>query len=181
MKMTPEAQANHLASIGKRKWQDLDPFSQQILTGTTPDPNAALGWATLNNWLDQQRAKLPLGRNLPNGMRAFYEKTIAARDPAFAKDLKFAQQPLAFRLQTFKPVQQSNWPGEWDTLLSTATDRYQQLIHAGYPPSVAAEQWRRNDAPNMRTWLQSQPPGFQTEVARYDGSTKNFIEGLLTP
>lgn len=165
---TPAEQQQHLRSAATRSWGALSNFDKTLL-GVKPDPVVSETWATLDRWVAQAQAQLPVGQHLPETARAFWADTLAKRVPAFRSDLKLSRQILADRLQQLAPVKRSPNVELWTQLLSAASGRYRQLVGAGWSRSQAADQWRRNDAPQLQAWVDEHPV-FAKEVAAYGPS-----------
>lgn len=162
---TPTEQAAHLRSASTGAWSTLTNFDKTLL-GVKADPVAAEAWATLNHWVADAEAKLPVGSHLPNGTRAYWADVLAKRAPAFRADLRLSRQILADRLPRLTPVKSSPNVKLWTQLLGAASERYKQLIRAGWSKTQAKDQWRRNDVPQLQTWIGTHP-AFAKEVAGY--------------
>jgi hypothetical protein len=171
---TPTEQAQHLRSASTKSWGTLSNFDKTLL-GAKPDPVVSEVWSTLDKWVADAQAQLPVGQHLPGNARPFWADVLAKRVPAFKRDLQLSRQILADRLQQLKPVKESPNSGLWTQLLSAASTRYKQLVGAGWSKSQAADQWRRNDVPQLQTWV-AEHPGFAKEVATYGAS---FLASLV--
>jgi hypothetical protein len=140
-----------------------------------PDPIASEAWATLDKWVADAQAQLPVGENLPTGTKSYWADVMAKRVPAFQADLKLSRQILADRMPQLAPIKQSPNHELWTELLGAASTRYKQLIAAGWSKTDAADQWRRNDVPQLQAWVDTHP-GFAKEVSAY-GAT--FLASLV--
>ena len=171
---TPAEQQQHLRSAATKSWATLSNFDKTLL-GAKPDPSASQAWATLDQWVAQAQAQLPVGEHLPTGTRAFWADTLAKRVPAFKRDLQLSRQILADRLPQLAPIKESPNKGLWTQLLTAASSRYKALVGAGWSPSDARDQWRREDVPKLQTWV-DEHPAFAREVSTYGSS---FLSSLV--
>jgi hypothetical protein len=119
------------------------------------------------------------GHTVPGWMKKGYIEYLEKKLPAFKADYEFSRQPLAARLQTFKPITNSRYSEQWGQLLKLASERASTLEKAGITKTGIADQWTNYDLPVVKEWINGLPIGFRRELARWQKNHPQFLEGLV--
>lgn len=165
-----------IASYAKKSPGLMTSLQAEILTGAKPNPIIATARETLNTWMADETAKLPFGKKLPAGTKTYYENYIASKVPAYKAALSFQRLPLAKRMQVYLPIKNSVNAKSWDLLLTTASQRYDELaksytINGKVRQSLVTDAWKR-DVPRIVAALKSNTPkSFLSELRLYTGAT----------
>lgn len=164
---TPKERARAMASAAARPWDQLVGWQKEALTGRRPDPVVTKAWQTLYGWLAQAQEQQGVGGRLPNGTRKAWEDYIAKKVPAFREELARSRLPLATRMKTYKPIQDSPNAEAWRWLLNAASERYTQYAQAGYKDNQIKSSWSKYDAPKVYEELKRKYPRFLSELRVY--------------
>ena len=167
-----------VASLAAREWKDLTRFERALL-GKDTDPKIGRGWQRFAEVKAAEESKLESGETLGSKFARFNLDAAKYVDkhyaPGFYQDWLFSQQPLAYRLQRLRPVQQSAHKADWNALLTVAVQAASYLSRDGYSKAAVRDDWRKYVEGSLQPWVDSKP-AFKKELDLYGD---NVLVGLI--
>lgn len=172
-----EGRKEDVAELASRSWQSLTRFERELL-GRKTDAKVVRGWQKFAEIKASEEAQLESGQTLGSKYERFnldLAKHVDKTSPGFYRDWLFGQEPLARRLQQFRPVQQSKNKADWDYVLGQAVRAASFLKRDGYKAATVRDDWKRFVQSDLTGWLDSRPQ-FKAELSMYGD---NVLEGLI--
>lgn len=110
------------------------------------------------------------------GYKQYYAGVVESRFPGFMKDWLNSTKPKYQLVQQYKPIQDSHYKDDWNTLLGVASVVYK--THSAWKESQRVEYWQYHVVPAVLEAAKTMPQGFQDELAVAGG--QKFISSLMS-
>jgi hypothetical protein len=150
-----------VAELASRPWAGMTRFEKALL-GKDVSPKIARGYQTLEQYKAEFAASQPAGeKSIPADFEKQAARFINRTVPDFYKDWLYAQEPLAIRLQTMRPVLESPNRADWQRLFVEVRPAI-QAMRDGAPKAHLRDSWKEYVNQNLTF-----TPAFRQELEMF--------------